>query len=108
MRIEQYVVGQVMTNCYFAINDETNETLIIDPGAAGKPLCEKLTEGGLKPGAVLLTHGHFDHAGAAEEVADHFGIKIYAHEDERETLEDPEINLTGGWMGSPKKYRADV
>jgi len=108
MRIEQYIVGPVMTNCYFAINDETNEVLVVDPGAAGKPLCNKIEEEGLKPAAVLLTHGHFDHAAAAEEVADHFGVKIYVHEAEEETMADPMINLSGAMGGNSKSYRGDV
>ena len=32
MKIEQYCVGQVQTNCYFAINEDTKEMLIVDPG----------------------------------------------------------------------------
>ena len=41
LRVEQYVVGSVSTNCYFAINDDTKEVLIIDPGASAKKLAEK-------------------------------------------------------------------
>lgn len=62
LSIQIYVVGPVQTNCYFAINDDTKEVLIIDPGASAKQLAEKVKEQGLKPVAILLTHGHFDHA----------------------------------------------
>ena len=106
LRIEQYVVGSVSTNCYFAINDETKEVVIIDPGAAAKQLAAKVTEGGLKPAAILLTHGHFDHAAAAEELAKLLDVKVYAHEAERETLENPGINLSG-WEGKTEVYHAD-
>ena len=57
--------------------------------------------------AILLTHGHFDHAGAAEELADKYQISIYAHEAERETLEDPGLNLCG-MIGENKDYHADI
>ena len=106
LKIEQYIVGSVSTNCYFAINDETKEVIIIDPGAAAKQLAAKVEEGGLKPAAILLTHGHFDHASAAEELAKLLDVKIYAHEAERETLEDPSINLSG-WEGKKESYHAD-
>lgn len=106
LRIEQYVVGPVSTNCYFAINDDTKEVVIIDPGAAAKQLAGKVTEGDLKPAAILLTHGHFDHAGAAEELANILGVKIFAHEAERETLENPNINLSE-WEGKMEEYHAD-
>lgn len=106
LTIEQYVVGAVQTNCYFAINADTSETLIIDPGASPDKLAELLEKENLKPAAILLTHGHFDHAGGAQELAEHFGIKIYAEEHERETLENPALNLSG-WEGAQKVYHAD-
>ena len=40
LSIQIYVVGPVQTNCYFAINDDTKEVLIIDPGASAKQLAE--------------------------------------------------------------------
>lgn len=106
LRIEQYVVGMVQTNCYFAINDDTNEMFIVDPGASAEKLAEIIDKEKLNPVAILLTHGHFDHAGAAAELAEHYGIEIYAHEDEQETLENPSINLSG-WEGKNIVYHAD-
>lgn len=106
LRVEQYVVGPVQTNCYFAINDETKEVLIIDPGASGKRLAEIVEEEKLNPVAILLTHGHFDHAGAAAELSEHFHIEIYAEEHEKETLENPALNLSG-WEGKETAYHAD-
>lgn len=106
LRVEQYVVGPVQTNCYFAINDETKEVLIVDPGASGKRLAEIIEEEKLNPAAILLTHGHFDHAGAAAELAEHFHIEIYAEEHEKETLENPALNLSG-WEGREVTYHAD-
>ena len=106
LRVEQYVVGPVQTNCYFAINDETKEVLIVDPGASGKRLAEIIETEKLNPVAILLTHGHFDHAGAAAELAEHFHIEIYAGEHERETLENPTLNLSG-WEGKETVYHAD-
>lgn len=103
LRIEQYIVGSVSTNCYFAINDDTKEVLIIDPGAAAKQLAAKVEEEGLKPVGILLTHGHFDHAGAAEELAELLDVMIYAHEAERETMETPGLNLSG-WEGRADTY----
>ena len=95
-KVDMYVVGPVQTNCYFVVNDETKEMIIIDPGAMAKQLAERIRRDGYQPVAILLTHGHFDHATAAEELAKAFGIEIYAHEDEKETLEDAELNAS--WM----------
>ena len=107
LKVEQYVVGPVQTNCYFAVNDETKEMILIDPGANADRLIQIIEEEKLNPVAILLTHGHFDHAGGAAEVAAHFGIKVYAEEHERETLDDPKLNLSG-WTGAETTYHADV
>lgn len=106
MKINHYVVGPVQTNCYFVINDETKEMICIDPGASPDKLADMARKEGLKPVAVLLTHGHFDHAEGAEEFAKEFGIRIYAHELEKDTLENPEINAS--WMmGKRQVFSAD-
>lgn len=62
LKVEQYVVGPVQTNCYFAVNDETKEMILIDPGANADRLIQIIEEEKLNPVAILLTHGHFDHA----------------------------------------------
>ena len=107
LKVEQYVVGPVQTNCYFAINDDTKEVLVIDPGASADQLAKKIRQEKLIPIAILLTHGHFDHAGGAEELAKHFDIKIYAEEHEKETLDPPSLNLRD-WVCVQKTYHADV
>ena len=107
LKVEQYVVGPVQTNCYFAVNDETKEMILIDPGAIADRLIQVIEEEKLNPVAILLTHGHFDHAGGAADVAARFGIKVYAEEHERETLDDPKLNLSG-WTGAETTYHADV
>lgn len=107
LQIRHYMVGPVQTNCYFAVNTESGEALVIDPGAEPGMLAEKLRKLKADPKAILLTHGHFDHADGARALAEEFGIKIYAHEAEREVLADQEKNVS--WMiGERKTYSADV
>ena len=104
--IEQKVLGMVSTNTWFLKNKETGALLIIDPADQPLLIQQKITAMEGKPEAILLTHGHFDHATAAEELAKEFGIEIYAHEDEKETLEDAELNAS--WMmGERLVFHAD-
>lgn len=63
-------------DCYIAENKKTKEALIIDPGDNAARIVQIIKEDGVVPVAVLLTHGHFDHAMAAQEVAEQYGIKI--------------------------------
>ena len=106
LKINHYVVGPVQTNCYFAINEETHELLVIDPGASAKQLAERIRQEGCTPVAILLTHGHFDHATGAEELAQEFDIPIYIYEDDKATLEDPEMNVSY-MMGRELVFHAD-
>lgn len=109
MKIEQYLVGPIQTNCYFAINEDTNELVVIDPGASGRRLADMAIEKGYNPVAILLTHGHFDHADGVEDFISSFehDIPVYIHEAEKDTLKDSEKNVSL-MMGVSKSYRADV
>ena len=61
MQIETLKLGQLDTNCYLAWCEKTDETIIIDPADEGGFISEKILELNLKPVAIILTHGHFDH-----------------------------------------------
>ena len=107
MKIDHFVVGPVQTNCYFVTNIKTKEMIIIDPGACANQLAKKVDESGAKPVAILLTHGHFDHATDAKPLADRYGIKIYIHEADKATLDDPQLNVSY-MMGQSKTFYADI
>ena len=59
MKIEKYVVGMIGTNCYLVINEETKDTVMVDPGAYPAKLKNAVKEQGLKLKAVLLTHAPY-------------------------------------------------
>lgn len=107
IQVDTYVVGMVQTNCYVVSNLETKDCIIIDPGASGQKIAERIKDAGYTPTAVLLTHGHFDHAGAAKTLSDIFSIPVYAHESEKETLADPQKNV-GFLIGANESYHADI
>lgn len=94
IKIEQYIVGMVQTNCYVVMNTVTKEAIIIDPADQGDMIQNKIREKGMIPVAILLTHGHFDHIMAVEELVSAFKIPVYAHEKEEEILKNPSLNLS--------------
>lgn len=117
MAIHQYVVGMVATNCYIVENTKTKEAFVVDPGDGADMLLAQLKEKGLTPVAILLTHGHFDHAGAAEELSKKAAgavagvsgpVPIYAYDGERQTMEQPSLNLSAMMGGGAQTYHGDV
>lgn len=91
MKWSQIPLGIMQTNCYIIENPE-GTCLIFDPGSEGKKLISWLNENKLKPKAILLTHAHFDHIGAVDEVREFFNIPVYLHKNEKNWLADPMLN----------------
>jgi len=103
----QLPLGPLQTNCYILSNDE-KECIIFDPGAEGESLVAWLKQNGLKPLAVLLTHAHFDHIGAVEQVRQEFHIPVYLHKEEEEWMENPALNGSARFeLGEVKARAAD-
>jgi glyoxylase-like metal-dependent hydrolase (beta-lactamase superfamily II) len=106
LQIVRKVLGMVQTNTYLAHNTETGELLIIDPAAQADQVIQTVTSLQGKPVAILLTHGHFDHCGAAEALADHYKIPILAGVLEEEVLADSYKNLSEQF-GAPFTAKAE-
>ncbi|WP_018923796.1 MBL fold metallo-hydrolase [Salsuginibacillus kocurii] len=94
MHWTQLPLGPIQTNAYVLENND-KAAIIFDPGGDAASLISWLTERNIKPLAILLTHAHFDHIGAVDEVRDHYDIPVYVHELEKDWLGDPEKNGSG-------------
>ncbi len=95
MKIGRIVLGVCQTNCYFLYEEDKKEVIVVDPADHGEGLYDKLKEAGFSVAGIILTHGHYDHIGSAEELRSKSGAKIYASEAERELCTDPRLNLSG-------------
>ena len=80
MLVKTLPVGQLETNCYIVMNENTLECVVIDPGDEANTILDYLEDRKLKCVAILLTHGHFDHVGAVDAVAEETGATVYMHE----------------------------
>lgn len=107
MTIRQCVVGPVYTNCYFLMNQETKELLIVDPGDMPEKLIAMVEDMQAVPTAILLTHGHFDHILAADEIRKKYKIPVYASKKEEKLLLTPYMNLSQDY-GMTDTLEADV
>lgn len=89
MLIKSFTVGQIQTNCYIVTDPVTLECAVIDPGAESNTILEYLDDNKLKCRVILLTHGHFDHTGGVEALAEETGAKVYmSRKDVRHTAMD--------------------
>ncbi len=98
--LEIIPVGLLETNCYLVSDTSSLETLVIDPGGDSEKIIKAIKNKGLKPAAIVNTHGHADHTGANETIKKTFGIKIYIHRLEAEFLKDPFLNGSSLLPGS--------
>lgn len=79
MKVKCIYGGYAGNNSYIVSND--GECLVIDP--ATFQVFEEVNAEGLKPVAVLLTHGHFDHIAGVQPFLDK-GVPVYIHEGDKD------------------------
>lgn len=94
IEIKSFVLGMVSTNCYLIVNKATDEVLIVDPADEAYRISRAIDEKGWKPVAVLLTHGHFDHIMAVNDLKDKYQVPVYAHVDEEDVLNEVSLNMS--------------
>jgi hydroxyacylglutathione hydrolase len=85
-----FPAGPWGTNCYVVAPGKGQECLVIDPGQdAAAGVEDVVRENGLKPVAVVLTHGHVDHIWSVIPVCGAHDVPAYIHPDDRVLLTDP-------------------
>ena len=93
-RIKVNAGGFMGINCYIIQDEETKETMVIDPGGSIGKIEEMLKVIDAKVKYILLTHCHGDHMGAASQLREKCGGKILIHRFDQEGLRNPMINLS--------------
>jgi len=81
--LKKLVVGSYIVNTYIFGSSNTKEVVIIDPGAEAEKIINTVDKMEVKPIAILVTHGHGDHVGAAAVVSNYYDIPIMFHENSR-------------------------
>lgn len=91
---EVTVQGVFAENCYFYIDEITKSGFIIDPGAQAGVIYDIVKRNGWTIEKILLTHGHFDHMGAAELLREKLVAPIYIYPSDARYLTDTYLNLS--------------
>lgn len=77
VRVERLMLGELDTNCWLVGDDEQGPLVVIDPAGDADRLLAAVGERVVA--AVVLTHGHFDHLGAATAVLEATGAPLLVH-----------------------------
>jgi glyoxylase-like metal-dependent hydrolase (beta-lactamase superfamily II) len=94
LKIGKITLGVCQTNCYFVYEEGHTEVLFFDPADRGDYLYQALKDKGFSVGAILLTHGHFDHIWGVEVLKELSGAKLYAYEGEKELCMSADLNVS--------------
>lgn len=110
--IERAVVGPIATNCYLLRAGENGrETVLVDPGDRPELLLGALRDRRAEVRAILLTHGHFDHVMAVNEIREAYpACRTFISEKEKPMVEDRELNapfFSGNYRIRPDVYVKD-
>ncbi len=89
LNIHTLTLGAYQTNCYIVCKENCSSCVIIDPGYEPDTVLAFLQAHGLTAEAILLTHGHFDHVGAVEKIAEETGCALWMHEGDWSQKTDP-------------------
>ncbi len=96
MIVQTVPVSQYLTtNAYFYIDEKSGKGVLIDPAAEAEHLLQIIRENDWKIEKILLTHGHFDHIGAVQQIADTLRVSYFIHIKGKQYLSSPQFNLSG-------------
>lgn len=88
MELSSVVVSMYRTNCYLL--QDSGEAILIDPGE--NPSAIKKLVGQTKLKAILITHGHSDHIGAVEELAQYYEVPVMLGKNDQVMAADPKLS----------------
>ena len=94
LKVETIPVGYIGTNCHIVYCDETKAAFVVDPGGDPDLIIKKIAALAVKPAAILITHGHLDHIGANDAIAQKYSIPVYIHQADAAMLTSAKKNLS--------------
>ncbi|MBR5089868.1 MAG: MBL fold metallo-hydrolase [Ruminiclostridium sp.] len=92
MNVIPLTLSPLGTNCYI-VPTGNGEAVVIDPADEGEKILAEARKSGLEIKKILLTHGHFDHTGAAAFIREQTGAPIYVSKADEELLTDSDKSL---------------
>jgi glyoxylase-like metal-dependent hydrolase (beta-lactamase superfamily II) len=101
-------VGALQCNCSIFGDETSREAIVIDPGD-GADLArvqQALQRHGLAVKAIVITHAHIDHIGAAAKLKAATGAPVYMNSADQELYDH--LDMQAGWLGMPAPERTAI
>lgn len=105
MEIKVLELGSIGTNCYLVSGEKG--AVVIDPGFDSPIVNDFLNQNSHKEKMIILTHGHFDHIGAAPKLRRETDTKIAIGALDNPALGDININLAHFFGTDLESFSAD-
>ena len=94
IEVDRITSEEMDVNTYIVFDDETRNTLIIDPSFRAERIVNVIEDEKLNVKGILLTHGHYDHIAGVDVVRDATDALVYISEADRDMLTDPFMNAS--------------
>lgn len=101
-------VGPFPTNAYFYIDDSTQHSFLIDPGYEASKLLRVIENRKLIVEKILLTHGHFDHIGAVDELQSKLNVPVCMQKNGRDYVKNTDMNGSKSFYAPPTVINGEV
>ncbi|MFV0364150.1 MAG: MBL fold metallo-hydrolase [Suipraeoptans sp.] len=108
MKVEIFQVGLAGANCYFVINENTNEAVVIDPGGMLTKMEEFIKTSKITIKAILLTHGHFDHIMGIDEILKYGKAPVYILDKDSQLLTNADLNASISFLREGYTYNGAI
>lgn len=92
-------LGALASNCYI-IPADGGKAVVVDPASSGE-VTAILDTNDLELGAIVITHGHFDHFAGAATLHEHTGAPIYAPDLDGEMFQSADKSWAWFMGGTP-------
>jgi glyoxylase-like metal-dependent hydrolase (beta-lactamase superfamily II) len=78
LKVKRFLTSVNASNCYLCWCTETKEGAIVDPSEFSEDMRAVIAKNEIKIVAILITHGHYDHDSAVEDVRAEHDVPVYA------------------------------
>ena len=105
MKVSRINAGEFGSNCWLVTDEDTCESVVIDPSPDIRTIKETLDSRGVTVKYILLTHGHFDHMTCCDALRDLTGAPLCVHRADADALVNSYINCSRIFMDADIVYR---